>query len=117
MADDAVKFPRTPYKVTYQDLQGETKTIRRVPPPKLHEALPTDIVKLTRKKNDDFDAGDEFEVAGISWKQPNTLQLKDDDGNMTFVDFYDIELKEERALRDGVDPRDRPQNSKYLLWP
>lgn len=117
MADDAVKFPRTPYKVTYQDLHGVTKTIRRVPPPKLHEALPTDIVKLTSKRSDDFDVGDEVEVANISWKQPNTLQVKDGNGATTFVEFYDIELKEERAVRDGVDPRDRPQNNRYLLWP
>ena len=50
MSDDAVRFSRKPYTITYQDLKGETKKIRRVPPPKLHEALPTDIVTLTRKK-------------------------------------------------------------------
>jgi hypothetical protein len=117
MADDAVKFNRTPYKVSYRDLNGDLKTIRRVPPPKLHDALPTDVVKLTRKKNDDFQKGDEFEVVSISDRQPNVLQLQRSDGTRTFVDHYDIQLEKRVAFRDGVDPRDEPINNKYLLWP
>lgn len=114
---DEVRFSRKPYLVTYNDLNGEKHTIRRVPPPKLHPMLPTDVVELTRKKNDDFQAGDEFEVIHINQRHPNVLQLQDDDGKTTFVDFYDATLKEEVALRDGVDPRDRPVNNRYLLWP
>lgn len=117
MADDAVRFPRTPYTVTYRDQHGDMQKIRRVPPPKLHDALPTDIVTLTHKKNDDFEAGDKLEVANISPRQPNVLQLRNGDGQTTFVDFYDVKLEEEVAIREGVDPRDRPVNNKYLLWP
>lgn len=117
MADEPVKFSRSPYTVSYQDLKGEMQTIRRVPPPKLHEALPTDVVKLTRKKNDDFREGDEFEVVSITDRQPNVLQLQRDDGTKTFVDYYDVALERRIALRDGVDPRDEPINNKYLLWP
>lgn len=117
MADEPVKFSRAPYKVSYRDLNGDLKTIRRVPPPKLHEALPTDIVKLTRKKNDDFQEGDEFEVSAISERQPNVLQLQSSDGTKTFADFYDVALERRVAFRDGVDPRDDVMNNKYLLWP
>jgi hypothetical protein len=118
MADDnAIKFDRTPYTVTYKDLAGETKTIRRVPPPKLHDTLPTDIVTLTHKRNDDFPEGEDFEVKSISPRQPNTLQLVAADGSTTFVEYFDTKLKDEVAPRNGVDPRDRPKNSKYLLWP
>ena len=117
MADDAIKFSRTPYNVTYVDLKGEKQTIRRVPPPKLHEALPTDVVKLTRKKNDDFNEGDELEVVSITERQPNVLQLQKSDGTRTFIDYYDMQLEKRVALRDGVDPLDEPVNNKYLLWP
>ena len=79
MADET-KFDRTPYKVTYLDLHGEKHTIKRTPPPKLHDALPTDIVRLDRKRSDDFVAGTEYEVQSISPRQPNVLQLKRSDG-------------------------------------
>jgi hypothetical protein len=117
VADDAVNFPRTPYKITYRDLQGELKTIKRTPPPKLHDALPTDIVELTHTKNADYQAGDKLEVVGISPRQPNVLQVKNGDGQVTFIDYYDAKLDREVAPRNGVDPRDRPVNNKYLLWP
>lgn len=117
MADDGIYFSRRPYTVTYTDLQGEKKSIRRVPPPKLHEALPTDVVELNRKRSDDFPAGDDYEVSYINPRHPNTLQLKNDDGQTTFVEYFDVTLEEERAPRAGVDPRDRPVNNKYLLWP
>lgn len=117
MADE-IKFDRTPYTVTYQDLEGKTQKIRRTPPPKLHPALPTDRVILTRKKNDDYDKGDDFEVVNISPRQPNVLQIRGKNGT-TFIDHYDIDIENviEIAPRDGVDPRDKPVNNKYLLWP
>lgn len=117
MADNAIKFSRKPYTVTYRDLQGETKTIRRVPPPKLHDVLPTDVVRLTHKKNDDFKAGEEFEVTSIAERQPNVLQIESSDGTRTFVDYYDVQMERKVAIRDGVDPRDEPVNNRYLLWP
>jgi hypothetical protein len=112
-----IRFSRRPYTVTYRDLEGEMQTIRRRPPPKLHRALPSDIVSLTRGKNDDFREGDEFTVKHINPRHPNVLQVADDDGLATFVDYYDMNLEEEVALREGQDPRDVPLNNEYLLWP
>jgi hypothetical protein len=118
MSDDiGIRFSRAPYKVTYKDLQGEVKTIRRVPPPKLHDVLPTDVVSLSRQKSETFQEGDEFEVKHINPRHANTLQLVDADGATTFVDHYDVVLEEEVAPRPGVDPRDKPVNNRYLTWP
>ena len=117
MADDAIRFDRTPYKVTYQDLNGKMQTIRRVPPPKLHDMLPTDIVELTQKKSDDFRDGDQVEVKAINPRHANTLQLVNQNGDTTFMDYYELNLIDEVAPRDGVHPMDRPKNNRYLIWP
>jgi hypothetical protein len=117
MADDPIVFSRTPYTVRYVDQSGKQQTIRRVPPEKLHPMLPTDVVELTQKRSDDFKEGDAVEVQYINPRHPNVLQLKNDRGDTTFVEYYDLNLKEEVAPRDGVDPRDRPVNNRYLLWP
>ena len=112
-----VRFSRRPYTVTYMDLKGEKQTLRRRPPEKLHDMLPTDIVSLTRQKSADFLEGDEFEVKHINPKHPNVMQLIDEDDRTTFVDFYDAKLEEMVAPRNGIDPRDRPERNEYLLWP
>jgi hypothetical protein len=117
MSDDPIRFSRVPYTVTYQDLAGKIQTIRRVPPPKLHDALPTDIVELTQKHSDDFEAGDEAEVQYINPKHPNVLQIRNGKGDTAFIDYFDMNLIDEVAPRAGVDPRDKPQNNRYLLWP
>lgn len=122
MADE-FKVDRTPYKVTYQDLQGKMQTITRTAPPKLHDALPEDIVTLDRKRSDDFDAGNDFEVKHINPRHANTLQLVREGGATTFVDYYDVTLKEEVTPRDENAPRINPNsasasiNNRYLLWP
>lgn len=112
-----IQFNRTPYKVTYYDQHGEKKTIRRVPPAKLHDALPTDKVELTSKRSDDFDAGGVFTVKHINPRHPNTLQLEDDDGRTTFVDYFNTQLRQKIAPRSGIDVRDEAVNNNYLLWP
>ncbi len=117
MSDDTIQFPRTPYKVSYQDLEGKTQTIRRVPPPKLHDILPTDIVSLKEKRSDDFKAGEKVEVAYIPPRNANVLQVKNSRGDTTFVEYFEADLREEVSPRAGVDPKDRPQNTRYLLWP
>jgi len=117
MAADPVRFDRKPYEIHYQDLHGQLQTIRRQPPPKLHPALPTDVVTLNHTKNDDFVAGEDLEVSYINPHHPNVLKLKDSDGRETFVDYYDVNLKDKVAPRLGVDPRDLPINNRYLLWP
>ncbi|MGE0172431.1 MAG: hypothetical protein AB7T49_06595 [Oligoflexales bacterium] len=111
-----VQFSRTPYTVTYYK-DGEKHTIRRQPPPKLHNVWPEDVVKLTTKKSDDFDAGENYKVKGINPRHPNVIQIEDSDGNSTFVPHYDVELKEAIGQRDGVEPKDLPINNRYLLWP
>lgn len=114
---DPIKFDRKPYFVTWKDDKGEMQRIRRVPPPKLHEALPEDLVKLTRGKSDDFKEGAELTVKHINPRHPNTLQLVNEDGQTTFVDYYDAELTERRAARDGMEPKDLPERNRYLRWP
>ena len=112
----AIKFDRTPYKVTYLE-DGVKKTIRRVPPPKLHESLPEDVVTLNVKKNDDWEAGESYVVKNMNPRQPNVLQLVNESGEATFVSALDTTLTEKRALRPGQDIRDLPANNRYLLWP
>lgn len=111
-----IQFNRKPYKVSYYK-DGELKTIRRVPPPKLHDMLPKDQVSLTASKNDDFQEGDKFVVKHINQRHPNVLQVTNEDGVSTFVDYYDLQLEAKRSFRDGVDPIDFPENNEYLLWP
>lgn len=117
MSDDVIRWTRRPYTVTYQDLKGERHTIRRVPPPRLHNIYPTDLVELTRGKNLDFLEGDEFEVKHINPRHPNVLQLVNDEEITTFVEYFDAELTEEVADRPGVNPFDKPANNRYLMWP
>lgn len=111
-----IQFSRQPYTVSYYQ-DGEKKTIRRVPPPKLHDALPLDKVELSHKRNDDFEAGEVYEVKHINPRHPNTMQLVNNDGQTTFVNHYHTVLKQKIAPRDGVDPRDESINNEYLLWP
>jgi hypothetical protein len=88
-----------------------------VPPEKLHDALPTDEVRLNVRRSDDFVDGEDYTVKAINPRQPNTLQIENSRGETTFVDHYDVELQSMKAPRDGVDPRDLPVNNRYLLWP
>ena len=111
-----VRFSRVPYTVTYYK-DGEKHSIRRQPPPKLHEMLPEGEVRLTRSKNADFQAGDEMTIKGINPRQPNVLQLVNEDGLSTFVDSFDAQLEVMHAPRNGVEVIDLPVNNKYLLWP
>ncbi len=114
-----VRWNREPYTVTYYK-DGEKQTIRRRPPPKLHEALPDDTVTLTRGRNDDFKEGESFTVKTIQQRSPNVLQLVNEEGLTTFVDYRDIKLDLDPAERlpPGVKSKlDLPINNKYLLWP
>jgi hypothetical protein len=117
MSDDSVLFPRTPYTVTYQDLEGKVQTIRRVPPAKQHDILPTDVVTLKEKRSDDFQAGDQVDVSYISSRNPNVLQVKNNKGEATFVEYFEADLQKEVHPRGGVDVKDQPRNTRYLLWP
>lgn len=113
-----IQFSRTPYRVTYRDLQGQMQTIQRVPPPKLHEALPTDVVVLTSGKSEVFPEGKEVTVKSINPRQPNTLQVVDSKGNTTFVEYYGMKLKKQvNEERPGVEARELPINNRYLNWP
>lgn len=113
-----MQFNRSPYNVTYRDLQGQMQTIRRVPPPKLHDALPTDVVILTTARSDAFPEGKEVTVKSINPRQPNTMQVIDSEGRTAFVDYYGMKLKKQvNNERPGVDTRDLPISNRYLNWP
>lgn len=112
-----IRFSRKPYTITYKDQQGEIQKIKRRPPPKLHEALPTDVVELTTRKNSDWQEGGEFQIKHISRLQPNTIQLVNEEGQTTFVPYYDVRLEKKVAPRGGVPIQDQPIQNRYLLWP
>ncbi len=105
-----------PYLVTYMK-NGEKVTLRRRPPPQLHQYLPTDKVILREKKNDDYRAGDLFTVKYFSKRSPNVLQIEDDKGNSTFVSHYDLELKERTVSTVNPEDMSAPENNEYLTWP
>ncbi len=121
-----IRFTREPYTVSYYK-DGEKKTIRRRPPPKLHEALPEDKVTLTRGKNDDWPKGETYKVKTIQNRSPNVLQLVNEEGLSTFIDYYDMKLEttpidrvregrmsKEEAKAAGID---LSVDEQYLLWP
>lgn len=112
-----IYFSRKPYTVAYKDWHtGKLVSVKRRPPALAHDILPTDIVELTQTKNVDWQEGDEFEVKHISDRNPNVLQIRNDDGEATFVDSYDVMLEEEVAPR-GKRSLDDPKKNKYLNWP
>lgn len=120
-----IKFDRKPYVISYVDAQGQQQKIRRVPPPKLHTALPTDRVELKTRRSDHFKAGDEVTVKRINPRHPNVLQVENDEGQTTFITHYDMILeqknKETSAIQSssvGYQTEDEPDvSSDYLDWP
>lgn len=111
-----VFFSRRPYTVTYYK-DGERHTIRRRPPERLHDIWPEDVVSLVKGKNEDFAEGDEVEVKHVNYRHPNVLQLENDDGGTTFVEYFDLELEEAIGPRNGVSPTDSAEANRYLTWP
>ena len=114
----ATHFSRKPYTVSYLK-DGKKMTIKRQPPATLHKMLPTDIVELNQTKNSEFVAGDEFTIKGINPRQPNIIQIEDDEGLATFVPYYDLILEEAVAprSRSTAERQDSPEENRYLLWP
>lgn len=112
-----IRFSQRPYTVQYRR-DGEVRQYRRQPPPKLHEALPTDIVEIKNSASTHWREGESYEVKHINWKHPNVLQIKNDDGETTFVNYHDIALKKKVAPRgDTADVQSDPQANRYLQWP
>jgi hypothetical protein len=119
-----IRFDRKPYIVSYVDADGKQQKIRRVPPPKLHTAMPTDVVELKRRKSDHFIDGDRVTVKHINPKHPNVLQVENSSGQTTFISQYEMELKQKIANTTGVrdaslESEDSPQtiDNDYLDWP
>jgi hypothetical protein len=118
---DSIKFDRKPYIVHYVDQEGKQQSIRRVPPPKLHTAMPTDKVELTKKLSDNFDAGDELTVKSINPRHANILKVENGQGQTTFISHYDMKVKDKIAPRleseAAASGEDIPIQNDYLLWP
>ena len=113
----SIRFSRKPYTITYKDLRsGELRQIKRRPPPKLHDILPTDQVELLRSKNEDWQEEGIYTVKHINPRHPNVIQVMDEDLGTTFVDYFDLEIDEKVAFRGG-DSRDDPRYNRYLTWP
>jgi hypothetical protein len=112
-----VRFSRQPYTVKYYDQHHVLQTIQRRPPEKIHDILPTDRVKLTAQKNDDWRAGKTYTAKYINPHHANIIQIENSAGDATFVSALDLIMDEKIARRNGVDPRDEEASNEYLLWP
>lgn len=117
-----VEASRAPYVVSYRGADGELKTIRRVPPAKLHNFQTDDVVTISRKRGDDWDVDQEVKIVGVSRRQPNTLMVEAENGRHTFLTYTDVRGKprneSDQALVDEFKERQRdPIGSDYLLWP
>lgn len=113
---------RAPYVVSYRGSDGEMKTIRRVPPAKLHDFQTDDMVTISKKRSDNWESDQEVKVVGISNRQPNTLMVEGPDGKHTFLAYTDVRGKAKNqadaALQEEFKERERdPLGSDYLLWP
>ncbi len=105
------------YNVTWSE-NGVKKTIRRIPPPRLHTMLPEDVVELTTKRSDDFLKGEDYEIKAINPRHPNTIQIKNSEGQTTFVEYFKLEPEEKRILNaDGTVAINTAKINKYLRWP
>ena len=118
----SVSANRTPYNVRYRTSDGEVKIIRRVPPSKLHDMMPDDMVTISQKRSDNWDSGEEVQVVGVNSKQPNTLWVEKSDGRRTFLSYSDVkgQMKGESEIQFAEEIRERkkdPIGSDYLLWP
>ena len=118
----SVSTSRTPYNVRYRTSDGEVKTIRRVPPSRLHDMVPDDMVTISQKRSDNWTEGSEVKVVGVSARQPNTLWVEDSDGNRTFLPYTDVrgqpKSAADRELAEEIRERKKdPIGSDYLLWP
>jgi hypothetical protein len=103
--------------VQYYDRHHVLQKIQRRPAERLHDILPTDKVKLTMQKNDDWLAGKIYTAKNINPRHPNIIQIENGGGDATFVSALDLVMDERIAARNGVDPRDAEINNEYLLWP
>ncbi|MFK7873288.1 MAG: hypothetical protein AB8C84_08985 [Oligoflexales bacterium] len=118
MSKSAIHFSRKPYQVIYKDFHtGELKTIRRRPPAKNHEMLPTDVVSLKNTRNEKWQESDEVTVRHISHRAPNVLQVENADGQTTFVPSHDLNLEEKVAWRFGQSSPESSDFNRYLRWP
>lgn len=95
-----------------------------MPPPKLHTAMPTDVVELKRRKSDHFIEGERVTVKHINPRHPNVLKVENSNGETTFISHYEMVLKQKIANTTGVngasgEPEDSAQNidNSYLDWP
>lgn len=116
----AAQGSRKPYTVVYYDDNGERQVIRRVPPPRLHPLLPQDEVRITRKRNDDWDEDDVVKVSATTERQPNTLRVEQKNGKHTFLSHHDVEFVSRNGgtdLEAIAQEAGDPIGSRYLLWP
>lgn len=113
---------RRTYTVQYYK-DGKKVSLRRTPPPRLHDAEVGDKVTLLRKRNADWDEGDAAKVKSINPRQPNTLAVEHEDGTQyTFISALEVRREPRKGGFDVVSSDEAaqeadPLGAKYLMWP
>ena len=103
---------RKPYVVQYRDFHtGALVTVKRRPPPKVHQMLPNDVVTLSTKSGEGWEEGGEYTVKSISPRQPNVLQIENSKGETTFVPYNELTSDAVRGVSNPV------KANRYLRWP
>ena len=109
---------RKPYTAYYKDsITGEIKSIKRQPPKPQHSMLPTDTVELTTRKGEDWPANETYTIKHINFRQPNVIQLEDEQGKTTFVESSELKLIQKNSDEIGVKQIDSEIQGEYLVWP
>ena len=122
---DGVTNDRKPYFVTWKDAQGQIQRIRRMAPPKAHDLNVGDEATLDRRLGDDFSKGTKVSIEASNQRHPNILKLKNEDGQTTFVPYFDLTgnirrfriVDGERTLMTNQTSEDDYIDSSYLEWP
>ena len=83
----------------------KSRLLKRRPPVRNHDIDPTDEVLLLKTRNDDWQAGNTYEVKRLAHKNANVIQLKNENNETTFVNADHLEIESERYTNRPKDPR------------
>ena len=111
-----------PYNVTYYK-DGKKHTIRRVPPPTLHDMEKGDSASIIDRRNQDWAVGDNVTIKNINPRQPNVLMVEkeSDSDSYTFMNYFQLQKTGENSSLPFYEEKALLNNDgycdNYLLWP